>query len=43
MPEERIAQEMALLIARADIREELERLRQLLQTHAKAENPSRPE
>jgi uncharacterized protein (TIGR00255 family) len=27
MPEERIAQEMALLIARADIREELERLR----------------
>ena len=27
MPEERIAQEMALLIARSDIREELERLR----------------
>jgi uncharacterized protein (TIGR00255 family) len=27
MPEERIAQEMALLIARSDIREEIERLR----------------
>src|SRR5438270_12394853 len=27
MPEERVAQEMALLIARSDIREELERLR----------------
>ena len=27
MPEERIAQEMALLVARSDIREELERLR----------------
>jgi uncharacterized protein (TIGR00255 family) len=27
MPEERIAQEMALLITRSDIREELERLR----------------
>ena len=27
MPEERVAQEMALLIARSDIREEIERLR----------------
>jgi uncharacterized protein (TIGR00255 family) len=27
MPEERVAQEMALLVARSDIREELERLR----------------
>jgi uncharacterized protein (TIGR00255 family) len=34
MPEERVAQEMALLVARADIREELERLRAHLEQAA---------
>ena len=29
MPEERLAQEAALLVARADIREELDRLRRI--------------